>query len=164
MKKTYIAKSLLVSSATLIPFTSCTPTGDFSLGKAIASAATLAGGAAMADIDPSAAGSFMANTLTQINSDGEAPAIPSTHSPPETTSTEAGSDQSKNYSPASATEPNLIDQYGLARYRNASDDDHIVYHIKTADVYYASYKETGNPKAYDAHKKTANIARQYNAR
>jgi len=119
----------------------------------------------MSDVSPDAAASFAANTLTQINSDGQETAEVSPVVVPEVAEVNAravNASERKTYSPAGATKSNLIDQYGLARFRNASDEDHIVYYIKTADVYYKSYKETGNPEHYDAHKKTADIARQFN--
>lgn len=139
------------------------------MGQAIAMTSAVAGVGAMSSIDSGAAAQFASATIPQILTDGNSSSnfddSPQRDASESFTQAQADSStQNKSYSPSDATESNLIDQYGLARFRNGNDEDHIVYHIKTADVYYASYKETGNPNAYAAHKKTADIARQFHNR
>jgi len=59
--------------------------------------------------------------------------------------------------------PNLIDKYGLGRFRSNSND-HIFFYIAQADATYKVYKQTGLQEFYDQHKKVANLAKAFHER
>lgn len=75
----------------------------------------------------------------------------------------------------SASKPNLIDKYGLARYRN-NRNDHIYYYIAQADTWHKTYssaqvkygvnsKYAGEiEKAYNNHRKAADLAKAFHQR
>jgi hypothetical protein len=64
------------------------------------------------------------------------------------------SSQSRNV----ITEGNLVDKYGLGRYRK--DHDHISHYLATADEAYARYKQTGDSTYYDQHREYADLAKE----
>lgn len=59
-----------------------------------------------------------------------------------------------------ANKPDLIRDYGLARFRTA-DGDHIQFYIEKADRAYADYKRTGEEDYYTRHRECADIAKQF---
>lgn len=56
--------------------------------------------------------------------------------------------------------PNLIDSYGLAKYRSASGD-HIKHYIDSADRAYSDYKQSGEENYYLRHREYADTAKQF---
>lgn len=65
------------------------------------------------------------------------------------------SSQSRNV----VTEGNLVDKYGLGRYRKT--EDHISHYLTSADEAYARYKQTGESAYYDQHREYADLAQQF---
>ena len=63
----------------------------------------------------------------------------------------------------SANQPNLIDKYGLAKYRGSAGD-HIVYYIQAADQAYSSYQQSGEAAYYAQHREYSDLAKHFHAR
>ncbi len=59
-----------------------------------------------------------------------------------------------------ANKPDLIRDYGLARFRTA-DGDHIKHYIDSADRAFADYKKTGDEQYWIRHREYADIAKQF---
>ena len=64
------------------------------------------------------------------------------------------SSQSRNV----VTEANLVDKYGLGRYRKS--EDNISHYLASADEAYARYKQTGDSAYYEQHREYADLANQ----
>ncbi|GEM_PF-3403681 len=61
-----------------------------------------------------------------------------------------------------ASEPNLIDEWGLGKHRNGNS--HIVNYIRAADSAYDAYKRSGDSRHYAQHKEYAGLARDFDRR
>jgi hypothetical protein len=59
-----------------------------------------------------------------------------------------------------ANKVNLIDSYGLGKYRGATGD-HIKHYIDSADDAFRVYMQTGDESYYTRHREYADIAKQF---
>jgi len=80
-----------------------------------------------------------------------------------TTTTKSVDADQVQRSGSSTNQPNLIDQYGLSKFRGNSGD-HITFYIAAADSTYKTYKQSGLSEMYDQHKKYADLAKKFHER
>jgi hypothetical protein len=70
----------------------------------------------------------------------------------------AGTIRSVSSNSRNVSGPNLVDKYGLGKYRN--QQDHITHYLAAADESYERYKQTGDSAFYDQHREYANLAKE----